>query len=445
MYIKLIQPQMLMRPMDTGLKIRMSPPLGLYTIVNMFRDQHTVVVQNENVEKVTYDTPDIVGIMVSLDVLPRAAEIASQFRESGIPVVAGGVHITTASQTVPDGLFDVLCIGAAEGTWPDIINDLKHGQLKPIYRCSPDFKGSDIISPAYDLIPVEKYLYTNIMHTSRGCPFRCDFCYNSFGGHRYLHREIDDVIAEINVLGRRHIMFIDDNFIGDPAWTRQLLQAIKPLNIKWNAAVSINVATIPGMLDLMLESGCQGLFIGFESINAGSVGSVHKVQNDRARYEEAIREIHDRGIMINASFVFGLDEDTPEVFQQTLDWIVEQRIETVTSHILTPYPGTKLYDELQAQERITTTDLSLYNTAHVVFKPKRMTAEQLHEGYLWIYRELYSWKNIWRRMPRNPRQRLAYLNFNIFYRKLGHWTDRLCRLVTYRRVGILAERLSRYL
>ena len=260
-----------------------------------------------------------------------------------------------------------------------------------------------------------------------------------------MHREIDDVVAEIKAIGRRHIMFIDDNFIGDPAWTRQLLQAITPLNIKWNAAVSINVATIPGMLDLMLESGCQGLFIGFESINAASVGSVHKIQNDRTRYEEAIREIHNRGIMINASFVFGLDEDTPEVFKQTLDWIVEQRIETVTSHILTPYPGTKLYDQLEAQGRITTTDLSRYNTAHVVFQPKRMTAEQLIEGYLWIYRELYSWKNIWRRMPRNPRQRLAYLNFNIFYRKWGRWTDRLCRLVTYRRIGLLAERLSRYL
>lgn len=445
MYIKLIQPRMLMRPMDTGLKVHMSPPLGLYTIVNLLRAEHTVVVQNENVEPVTYDSPDIVGIMVSLDVLPRAAEIARPFRERGIPVVAGGVHITTASQTVPEGLFDVLCIGAAEGTWPDIIRDMQQGRLQPVYRCSPMLSGRDIVSPAYDLIPADKYLYTNIMHTSRGCLFKCDFCYNSFGGHHYIHREIADVVAEIRAIGRRHIMFIDDNFIGDPAWTRQLLEAIKPLRIKWNAAVSINVATIPGMLDQMAESGCQGLFIGFESINAASVGSVHKVQNDRTHYEEAIREIHRRGIMINASFVFGLDEDTPQVFRQTLDWIVAQRIETVTSHILTPYPGTRLYERLETEGRITSTDLSLYNTAHVVFRPKGMTAEQLRDGYLWIYRELYSWKNIWRRMPRNPRQRLAYLTFNIFYRKYGRLTDRLCRLFTYRRIGLIAERLARYL
>ena len=328
---------------------------------------------------------------------------------------------------MPEGLFDALCIGAAEGTWPDILRDLQQGQLRPVYRCSPTFTGRDIIPPAYDLIPADKYLYTNIMHTSRGCPFKCDFCYNSFGGHRYIHREIDDVVHEIQIIGRKHIMFIDDNFIGDPAWTRKLLEAIKPMNIKWNAA------------------GCQGLFIGFESINAASVGSVHKVQNDRARYEQAIDEIHRRGIMINASFVFGLDEDTPDVFKQTLDWIVAQRIETVTSHILTPYPGTKLYEKLNVEGRLTSTDLSLYNTAHVVFRPKGMTAQQLRDGYLWIYRELYSWKNIWRRMPRSPRQRLAYLTFNIFYRKYGRLTDRLCRLFSYRRIGIIAERLARYL
>ena len=149
--------------------------------------------------------------------------------------------------------------------------------------------------------------------------------------------------------------------------------------------------------------------------------------------------------MINASFVFGLDEDTPDVFRQTLDWIVAQRIETVTSHILTPYPGTRLYERLETEGRITSTDLSRYNTAHVVFRPKGMTAEQLRDGYLWIYRELYSWKNIWRRMPQNPRQRLAYLTFNIFYRKYGRLTDRLCRLFTYRRIGLVAERLARYL
>lgn len=445
MYVKLIQPKMEIRPMDTEVKTRMSPPLGLYTIVSILRHEHEVVVQNENIEEIVYDSPDIVGITVSLDVLPAAIDIAANFRRLGVPVVAGGVHITTAYSTVPKDAFDAICIGPAEGTWPDIMADLGQGALKPVYRCSSQFTGRDIIGPAYDLIPKDRYLYSNIIHTSRGCPFKCDFCYNSFGEHRYVHREIDDVIAEIKAIGRRHIMIIDDNFIGNPKWTMELLRAFIPLKIKWNAAVSINVVNIPGMLDLMKESGCQGLFIGFESINPSSLGGVHKVQNDRAKFEYAIQEIHKRGFMINASFVFGLDDDTPEVFQQTLDWIVEQKIETITSHILTPYPGTTLYDEFVRDNRLIDHDFSKYNTAHVVFQPKNMTPEQLYEGYLWMYRELYSVKNIFRRLPKTRKQWIPYLTFNFLYRKYGRFTDWLCRRFTYERIGWLGERWSRYL
>ena len=445
MYVKLIQLKMKMRPMDTELKTRMSPPLGLYTIANLLRHEHTVVVQNANIEEIVYDHPDVVGIMVSLDVLPAAIEVAKRFRALHVPVVAGGVHITTAHHTVPADAFDALCIGAAEGTWPQIMTDLAAGMLKPVYRCSSTMTGSDIVPPAYDMMPRQQYLFRNIIHTSRGCPFKCDFCYNSYGGNRYIHRDIDDIVAEIKQIGRKHIMIIDDNFIGEPRWTMELLRALIPLKIKWNAAVSINVATIPGMLDLMAESGCQGLFIGFESINADAISSVHKCQNHRTDYEHAIAEIHKRGIMINASFVFGLDEDTPEVFQKTLDWIVEQRLETITSHILTPYPGTKLYDEFVRDGRLTSDDLSLYNTAHVVFSPKHMTPEQLYEGYLWIYKELYSFKNIFKRLPRAKKQWPAYLMFNLVYRKFGKFTDRLCHLFGYERIGWMAEKLSRYI
>ena len=135
-------------------------------------------------------------------------------------------------------------------------------------------------------------------------------------------------------------MFIDDNFAGNPDWTKRFLEEIKPMKLKWNAAVSINIANDPQLLDLMSDSGCQSLFIGFESINPESVSGVHKVQNSAADYERAVKAIHDRGIMINGSFVFGLDGDTRETFDATLEWIVRNKIETVTSHILTPYPGT---------------------------------------------------------------------------------------------------------
>lgn len=446
MYIKLIQPRMELRPMDTHMKTQMAPPLGLYTIANMFRDIHTVNVENENIEEINYyDNPDIVGITVTVDVLSRAIEISEKFRKKGIPVVAGGIHITTAFDTVPRGCFDSLCIGMAEGTWGDIIDDLENGKLSERYICCGKMKGEDIVSPAYDLIDSGKYLYCNVIHTSRGCPFKCDFCYNSSRNTSYLNRPIGDVVKDIMSVKSKHIMFIDDNFIGNPVWTREMLKELKNLRVKWNAAVSANIVDMPELLDQMRDSGCQGLFIGFESINTNSLQNVHKVQNSVAKYDRLVEAIHGRGIMINASFVFGLDGDTPETFKVTLDWIVSHKIETVTSHILTPYPGTKLYEQMLNSKRILTFDFSRYNTSYVVFLPQGMTEKELYNGYLWIYRNIYSWKNIINRIPESKRLIVPYLMFNIFYRKYGRFTDMLCKLISYKSVGYYSAKVSKYL
>lgn len=446
MYIKLIQPRMRKRPMDTDLKTRMSPPLGLLTVLNVLRGQHRVKIENENIRPVEFfDGPDVVGISVTVDTLPRAIEIAREFRMRGIPVIAGGIHITTAPDTIPEATFDALCIGPAEATWPQIVEDIAQGALKKVYRCQGSFTGDMIVSPAYDAINPADYLYCNVVHTSRGCPFRCDFCYNSCGGHAYVKRPIADVLADICAVGRKHVMFIDDNFAGDPAWTRQLCEAIKHLHIRWNAAVTLNAALDTQLLDCMRDSGCEGLFIGFESVSAESLRGVHKGQNSPDKYEQAVRNIHERGMMVNASFVFGLDGDTPETFRRTLEWILCNRIETVTSHIMTPYPGTVLYDRLRQEGRILTDDLSLYNTANVVFQPKGMTAEELYKGYLWMYRKIYSFRGILRRFPQRKEQRAAYLAFNLLYRKFGRFSDWLCRLVGYGRIGLWGEKLSRYL
>lgn len=446
MYIKLVQPRMIKRPMDTDLKLHMAPPLGLLTVAALLRDQHRIVLENENIEPVNYDDhPDIVGISVTVDTLPHAMQIAKRFRKRGAIVVAGGIHITTAYETIPENAFDVLCIGAAEGTWRDIVRDAQNGCLKKRYQCSGKLRGEDIVSPAYDLIDRGKYLYTSVIHTSRGCPFRCDFCYNSAKSHHFVNRPIPDVLREIRQAGTRHIMFIDDNFAGNPKWTKALLKELMPMKLKWQAAVSINAAKDPRLLDMMRKSGCQSLFIGFESINPESVQNVHKVQNSTKEYEQAIREIHKRGIMINGSFVFGLDGDTPETFDATVDWIVKNRIETVTSHILTPYPGTALYDRMQRAGRITSHDLSLYNTAHVVFQPQGMTAEELYKGYLHVYDSVYSLKNIRKRLPQTKSQRMPYLIFNLLYRRYGKFTDMICKFITYQRMGKIGEQLAKYM
>jgi len=444
MIIKLIQPKMVMRPMDTRLKTRMSPSLALLTIANMFHREHTVIIENENIEDINFDeVVDIVGITVTVDVFDRALEIAKIYQSKGITVVAGGIHITALPEQAKE-YFDSIVVGLAERTWPDIIRDFQDGILKKIYYCNHEITGSEIVSPGYHLIDSKKYLYCNIISTSRGCPFHCDFCYNSCEAYKtlYINRPIEDVIADIKTIGKRHVMFIDDNFIGNPQWTLEFVRAIRPMKLKWNAAVSTNIVNMLDLLDEMALSGCESLFIGFESLNESAIKNVHKHQNNICKYEILVEEIHKRGIMINASFVFGLDDDDAATFKTTLDWIIKNKIETVTSHILTPYPGTRVYDQFIKDGRITDFNFSKYNTANVVFKPKKMTAEELYNGYIWIYEQIYSTKNIIKRMPKTYKQRIPYFLFNFLYRKFGKVTEKLCELITYERVGKIAEKLS---
>lgn len=437
MKIKLIQPAMLPRPMDTKLKTRMSPSLALLTIANLTPKEHEVIIENENVEKIDFDEPvDLAAITVTVDVMNRAVEISRKFQNRGVTVIAGGIHITADPEGAA-GSFDAICVGMAERVWAKILRDKQNNSLEKIYCDMENIAGKEIVSPDYHIIDDKKYLYTNIISTSRGCPFKCDFCYNSCKNvpKAYINRPLGDVIKDINALKTRHIMFIDDNFIGNPKWTKKLLKEIKPLKLKWNAAVTSNIVDMPELLDEMKMSGCQSLFIGFESINSRSIDSVHKVQNSVNRYEKLVDEIHRRGIMINASFVFGLDEDDASVFKDTLEWIVKNKIETVTSHILTPYPGTKLYSSLIEEGRVVDYNLSNYNTAHVVYKPKNMTAEELYNGYLWIYKEVYTFKNIMKRLPESKNQWIPFLAFNLFYRKFGKLTELLCSVVSFENVG----------
>lgn len=441
MRIRLIQPRMHRRPMDSELKLRMAPHLGLLTLAALTPEEHAVELVNENIDRHNFDKPvELVAVTVTVEAWPRALEIARKYQQRGIPVIAGGIHITSVPDSAAE-FFDAICVGPAEPVWPQILADAEAGNLRPRYSTSDIISGAELAVPDYKRFDLSGYLYSNVMTTSRSCPFACDFCYNSCEAVRgaYIHNDVNTVIAEIRKMRTRHIMFIDDNFIGYPAYTHELLEAMRPLNLKWSAAVSANILHHPVLLDLMRDSGCQSLFVGFESLNPTALAGVHKKQNTASSFDALVDALHNRGIMINASFVFGLDGDTPEVFRHTIDWVVSKRIETVTSHILTPYPGTKLYRAMHDAGRITDFDLAHYDTSHVVFRPAQMSAQQLLDGYLQVYRELYSFRNILRRLPRVRHQIMPYLLFNICYRKYGNFTSRLCRAIGFERIGRMAR------
>jgi radical SAM superfamily enzyme YgiQ (UPF0313 family) len=429
--------------MDSEFKRRMSPSLSLLVLAAMTPPAHSVQVEDENVRPLnTDDSPDLVGITVNVDTAGRAYEIAGRYRSRGVPVILGGLH--PSSQPDEAALHaDSVCVGEAEHLWKQILHDAGNGGLQRRYQYD---KPSDIATtpiPRWDVLDGSQYLYSNILSSSRGCSFRCEFCYNSC---KYVHnvfrnRPVENVIAEIRAMKCRQAMFIDDNFIGSPANARKLVAALKPLGLTWHAAASTNIGDHPQLLDEMAQSGCRSLFIGFESINRDSLTSVGKHQNHTADYDRLIAGLHSRGIMVNASVVFGFDHDHPDVFDNTLAWLVRNKVETLTAHILTPYPGTRLFERLAAEGRIVDRDWNHYNTSSVVFQPRHMSAGQLRDGYLRLYRQFYSLGNIIRRMPSDGR-RTPYLLFNFGYRKFGKVTSLAARFGLMGSFGRLARRLA---
>lgn len=420
LFIKLISPKMSLRPMDSEFKRRMSPPLSLMTVASLTPPKHNIIIADENIETINYnDKPDVVGINVNVDTFERAKQIALLYKHKETKIIFGGIH-ASANPLSMLSFCDSVCIGSADISWPAMLSDISSGKLKKIYNHKTvDLSQTPITK--HKFICESKYLYTNIVVTSRGCPHTCEFCNNSceYVDNIFKNRPLGNVLQEIDNLKIKQVYFIDDNLIGNLNYCKKLVHELSKRNLIWHAAVSVNIVHHKDLIDKMAESGCKSLFIGFETINRDSLIEVSKRQNKIEQYEELINYLHHKGIMINASLVFGFDSDTKEVFRNTLKWLVNNKIETVTSHILTPYPGTRLYKKFIKANRITDFNLSNYNTSNVVFKPKNMSPEELRRGYLWIYKEFYRHKNIIKRIPENKKNRIPYFLFNYGYRKYG--------------------------
>ena len=412
MRVKMILPALTeaTSPFWRPIKYSLFPPLGLATLAGYLDDDVEVEIQDEHVEALDVtDAPDLVVIQVYITSARRAYALADHYRSRGAHVALGGLHVTSLPHEAA-AHADTIFLGPGEDTWPRFLADFKRGNPQPRYQSTlRTLAGLPRIRR--DLIKRHLYLVPNSIVVSRGCPHVCDFCYKEAffeGGRSFYTQAVDDALAEIERLPGRHLYFLDDHLFGDRRFATALFDGMRGMGRLWQAAGTVNAVLAPDLLERAVKAGLRSLFVGFETLNPENLVEQRKYQNMRRDYSAAIRRLHHCGIMINGSFVFGMDGDEGSVFERTVEWAIRQGIETATFHILTPYPGTALYRRMQEQGRLTTSDWDLYDTRHAVFRPARMTAAQLEDGYAWAYREFYRWRSIaTRRLDprRSPRRR----------------------------------------
>jgi radical SAM superfamily enzyme YgiQ (UPF0313 family) len=383
-------------PLFRPIKYSLFPPLGLATLAGYLGDGVQVTIEDEHVERIDLDDePDLVVIQAYITSARRSYEIADHYRRRGAHVAIGGLHPTSVPAEAGRHA-DTVFLGPGEDTWPQFLADLTAGRPAPRYQSSVrTLHGLPRVRR--DLIKRHLYLVPNSIVVSRGCPHSCDFCYKDAffeGGRSFYTQTVDDALAEIERLPGRHLYFLDDHLFGNPRFGRELFAAMTGMGRLWQAAGTVKSVLHPRLLERAVESGLRSLFVGFETISAANLIEHDKRQNLDRDYGAAIRRLHDLGVMVNASFVFGMDDDDPTVFDRTVEWAVDHGVETATFHILTPYPGTGTFQRIESQGRLLHRDWDRYDTRHAVFRPARMTPGQLEDGYGRAYRDFYRWRNI---------------------------------------------------
>ena len=400
MKVKMILPALTeaTSPFFRPIKYSLFPPLGLATLAGYLDEGDEVQIQDEHVEPLRLDDrPDLVVIQVYITSAYRAYRLADHYRRRGCHVALGGLHVTSLPEEAALHA-DTIFLGPGEDTWPAFLKDFRQGRPGRVYRStSRTLAGLPPIRR--DLIKRGLYLVPNSIVVSRGCPHVCDFCYKEAffeGGKSFYTQTVDAALAEIDRLPGRHLYFLDDHLFGDRRFASSLFDGMRGMGRLWQAAGTVNAVLLPELLERAVAAGLRSLFVGFETLNPWNLAEQHKFQNLRRDYAAAIRRLHDLGVMINGSFVFGMDGDDESVFERTVEWAVSQGIETATFHILTPYPGTALHRRIAGQGRITSQDWEQYDTRHTVFRPAQMSAEALERGYWNAYRNFYRWGSILR-------------------------------------------------
>lgn len=372
--------------------------------------------------------PEVVGITVHLTFARRAYELADWYRKRGSKVILGGLHVLSCPQECA-AHADALALGDGVQLWPQILRDVEADRLRARYSASYESDYSEDPPPRRTILPRHSFLTTTSLIATRGCHNRCGFCYLATDGLRmpYRVRDPGQVAAEFAADRQPYAVFIDNNLGSRRDYLHSLCSALRPLNKIWSAAVSIDVTDDPSLIRNMALAGCTGVFVGFESLTDDNLSEAHKKTPKTSDYARRVRMLHDYGIQVNGSFVLGFDHDRKDVFARTAEWVEENRLECATFHILTPYPATPLFRQMESEKRLLHRDWTLYDTAHAVFQPRHMTPEELEQGYAWIYDRLFSHSSIWRRRPQDWSAVPLYLAMSYLYKRSNRFWHQLIK------------------
>jgi radical SAM superfamily enzyme YgiQ (UPF0313 family) len=402
-------------------------PLTLTTLASLVPPelQASVTIVDEGTEDLDPDLEaDLVGMTVITGTAVRAYELAAGLRSRGIPVVLGGPHVTLLPEEA-QGHADAIVVGYAEDTWPRLLRDFAAGRMQRRYDQSPDLSLAGRPFPRRDLLAGRRFSTTNVFEATRGCIHGCDFCVvPSAWGRRPLQKPVGEVVADIRQHGARRLIFIDLNLINDRAYALELFTALVPLRVQWYGLSTVLIADDPELLELAARSGCRGLLIGLESTSRRSLRSAGKGFNDPSRYPELTSMLHERGIALMGCFVFGFDDDEPDLFLETARLAVDARIDLPRFAVLTPFPGTPLHDRLAREGRILTRNWELYDGQHVVFEPARLTVGELQRGTEQAWRHAYRYRSILKRIAHSPAPLGVRIASNLGYRYYGRHLDR---------------------
>lgn len=366
------------------------PTLQARQLAAITPKKHTVTVCNQRYNDIDYSTSyDVVVISFTTSTAYQAYTIADTFRSLSVPVVLTGMHASALPQEARDHADSIL-LGQGELQWLTLLSDVENKKLQPLYQ-HESYNNTCVIPSTQMQLP--GFVVTGAIQATRGCPYHCSFCPESHlpGGHQFFARPIKDVINELKKIPQKTVIFYDASLTIDPEYTKELFSQMQGIGKHFFCNGNVDVlAKDPELVRLSKKAGCVSWLIGFETISQPTLDQIQKTTNTVNEYHQCVTNIHKHNMAVVGSFIFGFDNDTPDVFSSTLSLIQQLKIDVIDCSILTPFPGTPLFAELKRQNRILTQQWDAYTMKNVVFQPKNMTPKQLHQGVVWMYKQFYA-------------------------------------------------------